>query len=95
MVGGGSFLKAQRPEPREKWKSGVPAQRPGIMNEDLGSAEPSAYGQHRPAQIGKRRERRIQAPEPAAQCRGGGHAIRVFDGGCGVFQATAFEEVAL
>lgn len=95
MVGGGSFLKPQRPEPSEKWKSGVPAQRQGIMNEDLGSAEPSAYGQHRPAQTGKRRERRIQAPEPAAQCRGVGHTIGIFDCGRCRFPATTLDEIAV
>ncbi|HEY2017627.1 MAG TPA: hypothetical protein VGH38_29175 [Bryobacteraceae bacterium] len=33
--------------------------------------------------------------EPSAQGGGVRHAIRVFDGGCGVFPATAFQEVAL
>ena len=37
------FLKAQGPDPGEKWKYGVPAQRQRIMNEDLDSVEPRAH----------------------------------------------------
>jgi hypothetical protein len=96
MVGGGSFLKPQRPEPGQKGKCGVPAQRQGIINEeDLGPAEPGAYGQHRPTQIGKRRERTVQTPEPSAQCGRVGHAIRIFDRGCRRFPATALDEIAV
>ena len=89
------FLNSQRPEPGEKREYGVPAQGQRIMNEDLGPAEPSAYGQHRPAQSRKRRLRRIQTPEPAAQGGGIRHAIGIFDRGCRSFPATALQEVAL
>jgi hypothetical protein len=88
-------LNSQRPEAGEKRVDGVPAQGQRIMNEQLSPAQPSAYGQHRPAQSRKRRPRRIQMAEPSAQGGGVRHAIRVFDGGGGVFPATAFQEVAL
>ena len=65
------------------------------MNEQLRPAQPNAYDQHRPAQRRKRRPRGIQIAEPSAQGGGIRHAIRVFDGRCGVFPATAFQEVPL
>jgi hypothetical protein len=96
MVGGAGFsLNSQRPEAREKRVHGVPAQGQRMMNEQLRPAQPSSYGQHRPAQRRKRRSRGIQIAEPSAQSGGIRHAIRVFDGGCGVFPAMAFQEVAL
>ena len=64
------------------------------MNEDLGPAEPSSYGQHRPAQTGKRRDRRIQTPESTAQCGRIGHAIGIFDRGRRSFPATPLDEIA-
>jgi hypothetical protein len=93
MVGGG-FLKPQRPEPGEKWKCGVPAQRQRVLNEVLSPAEPSAYGQHGPAQIGKRRERRVQTPEPSAQRGRVGYAIGIFDHGRRGFPATPLYKIA-
>jgi len=62
--------------------------------EDLGPAEPSAYSPHRPAQTGKRRDRRIQTPEPSAQRGRVGHAIGVFDRGRRSFPATPLDEIA-
>ena len=88
------FLKPQRPEPREKWKYGVPAQRQRIMNEDPGSVKAGAYGEHRPAQTRKRRLRRVQSTEPPAQRGGIGYAIGIFDRGRRGFPATALYEIA-
>lgn len=88
------FLKPQRPEPGEKGEYGVPAQHQRIMNEDLGSVEPRAYGKHRPPQTRKRRLRRVQTPEPSAQRGGIGHAIRIFDHGRRRFPTTALYEIA-
>src|SRR5215467_2062508 len=96
MVGGADFsLDSQRPEAGEERVHGVPAQGQRIMNEQLSPAQPSGYGQRRPAQNRKRRPRRIQIAEPSAQGGGIRHAIRVFDAGCGVFPAMAFQKVAL
>jgi hypothetical protein len=81
MVGAAQFLNPQRPEPGEKWKCGVPAQRQEIVYEDLVVAEPSADSQHRPAQVGKRWERGIQAAKPSTQCGRIGHAIGILDAG--------------
>jgi hypothetical protein len=75
------FLKPQRPEPGEKWKYGVPAQRQRIVDEDLGSVEAGAYGEHRSAQTRKSRLRRVQSTEPSAQRGRIGYAIRIFDHG--------------
>ncbi len=94
MVGGGSFLKPQGPEPSQKWKYSVPAQRQRIRNEDLGPVEPRAYGKHRPAQTRKRWLRRVPSPEPTAQRGGIGHAIRIFDRGRRGFPTTALYEIA-
>jgi hypothetical protein len=94
MVGDGDFLKSQRPESGKERKYGLPVQRQRIMNEALGPAEPSAYGQHRPAQTGKRRDRRIQTPEPSAQRGRVGHAIGIFDRGRRRFPATPLDELA-
>src|SRR4029453_3979816 len=44
------FLNPQRPKTSEKWEYGVPAQGQRVMHEDLCSAMPNAYGQHRLAQ---------------------------------------------
>ena len=89
------FLNPQGPEPGEKREYGVPAQGQRIMHEDVCPTEPRAYGQHRLAQKGKWRLRRIQAVEPSAQRGGIGHAIGVFDGGRRGFPGTAFQEIAL
>jgi len=94
MVGDGDFLKSQRPESGKKREYGMPAQRQRIMNEDLGPAEPNAYGQHRPAQTGKRRDGRIQTPEPSTQRGWVGHAIGIFDRGRRSFPATPIDEIA-
>ena len=94
MVGDGDFLKSQRPESGKEREYGMPAQCQGIMNEDLGPAEPSAYAQHRPAQTRKRRARRIQTPEPSAQRGRVGHAIGIFDRGRRRFPATPLDEIA-
>jgi hypothetical protein len=64
------------------------------MHEDLCSAMPNAYGQHRLAQNGKWRLRRIQTPEPSAQGGGIGHAIGIFNRGRGGFPDAAFHEIA-
>ena len=94
MVGDVEFLESQRPESGKEREYGMPAQRQRIMNEDLGPAEPSGYGQHRPAQTGKWRDRRIQAPEPSAQCGRIGHAIGIFHRGRRSFPATPRDEIA-
>ena len=95
MVGGGSVLNPQGPEPGEKREYGVPAQGERIVHENLCSGEPRADSPDRIAQEGKRRLRRIQASAPSAQRRGIGHAIGVFYGGRRGFPAAAFQEAAL
>jgi hypothetical protein len=95
MVGGGSVLNPQGPEPGEKREYGVPAQGERIVHENLCSGEPRADSPDRLAQEGKRRLRRIQASAPSAQRGGIGHAIGVFDGGRRGFPGTAFQEAAL
>jgi len=94
MVGGVGFLNPQGPETSKKRKYGVPAQGQGVMHEYVCPAMPNAYGQHRPAQNGKWRLRRIQTPEPSTQGGGIGHAIGIFDRGRGGFPATALHEIA-
>ena len=94
MVGDGDFLKLQRPESGKEREYGMLAQRQGIVNEDLGPAEPSTYAQHRPAQTGKRRARRIQTPEPSAQRGRVGHAIEIFDRGRRSFPGRPLDEIA-
>lgn len=42
MVGEGSFLEAQGPEPRKKWENGGPAQRQAVMHQRFCAAEPLA-----------------------------------------------------
>jgi hypothetical protein len=66
----------------------------GIVYEVLGLAEPSADGQHRPAQIGKRRARRIQAAKPSSQCGRIGHAMGIFENGRRSLPATPLDEIA-
>ena len=64
------------------------------MHQVLGPAGPSAYGQHRPAQIGKRRKRGIQAAKPSPQRGRIGHAIGISDRGRRSFPATPLDEIA-
>jgi hypothetical protein len=95
MVGGGSVLNPQGPEPGEKREYGVPAQGERIVHENLCSGKPRADSPDRLAQEGKRRLRRIQASAPSAQRRGIGHAIGVLYGGRRGFPGAAFQEPAL
>ena len=95
MVGDGDFLKSQRPESGKEREYGMPAQRQRIMHEDLSPVKPSSYGPHRPAQTGKRRDRRIQTPEPSAQRGRVGHAIGILNGRCRGFPGSAFGEAAV
>ena len=91
---GGTVLNPQRPEPGEKRKGGVPPQWQGIVYEVVGLAEPNSDGQHRRAQIGKRRERRIQTAKPSAQRGGICHAIRISHGGRRSLPPTPLDEIA-
>src|SRR5207248_10851635 len=57
-------------------------------------AEPIAYRLHGLAQTRKRRLRRIQTPEPAAQRGRVGHAIGIFDRGRRSFPTPVLQKVA-
>ncbi len=72
----------------------MPAQWQRIINEDLGPAEPSTYGKHHLAQKRKRRLRRIQTPEPAAERGRVRQAIGILQRRCRRFPGTTLDKVA-
>jgi hypothetical protein len=76
MVGGRIFSKTQG---TENFQSGsYPRQRPGFVKNLMPVSQPMSYAGDGPVEKGKRRLRKVQAAQPAPNCRGIRQPIRVF-----------------
>ena len=87
------FLKPQGPEAAEERIHGGPGQPHIVVFENVTAVEPLLDCLDRMSQKRKSRSRRIQFPEPAAECGRIGYAMRIFQRWRRRFPATAVDTI--